>query len=89
MVSPELDHVRRAQNSPVAMRSEALDWLNQCFVRHGPGRGSARAEDAQGTPTQRHISPSILSKCRSKGVPGCRSCAASVKFDRSNTLEII
>ena len=24
------------------------------------GRGSARAEDAQGTPTQSHISPSIL-----------------------------
>ena len=24
------------------------------------GRGAARAEDAQGTPTQRHISPSIL-----------------------------
>jgi len=25
-----------------------------------PGRGAARAEDAQGTPTQSHISPSIL-----------------------------
>ena len=25
-----------------------------------PRRGAARAEDAQGTPTQRHISPSIL-----------------------------
>ena len=25
------------------------------------GRGAARAEDAQGTPTQSHISPSILS----------------------------
>jgi len=24
------------------------------------GRGTARAEDAQGTPTQSHISPSIL-----------------------------
>jgi len=24
------------------------------------GRGAARAEDAQGTPTQSHISPSIL-----------------------------
>ena len=29
-------------------------WL-VCF-----GRGTTRAEDAQGTPTQRHISPSIL-----------------------------
>ena len=26
----------------------------------GSGRGTARAEDAQGTPTQSHISPSIL-----------------------------
>ena len=26
----------------------------------GSGSGSARAEDAQGTPTQSHISPSIL-----------------------------
>jgi len=29
-----------------------VGWLN--------GRGTARAEDAQGTPTQSHISPSIL-----------------------------
>jgi len=27
---------------------------------HDSGRGTARAEDAQGTPTQSHISPSIL-----------------------------
>ena len=27
---------------------------------HMPGRGTARAEDAQGTLTQSHISPSIL-----------------------------
>jgi len=27
---------------------------------HSSGRGAARAEDAQGTPTQSHISPSIL-----------------------------
>ena len=26
----------------------------------GSGRGAARAEDAQGTPTQSHVSPSIL-----------------------------
>ena len=31
-----------------------VGWLN------GSGRGTARAEDAQGTPTQSHISPSIL-----------------------------
>jgi len=29
-----------------------VGWLN--------GRGTTRAEDAQGTPTQSHISPSIL-----------------------------
>ena len=27
---------------------------------HGERRGAARAEDAQGTPAQSHISPSIL-----------------------------
>ena len=27
---------------------------------NGSGRGSVRAEDAQGTPTQSHISPSIF-----------------------------
>ena len=29
-------------------------------LRVSSGRGAARAEDAQGTPTQSHISPSIL-----------------------------
>ena len=33
-----------------------VGWLNGFFT----GRGSARAEDAQETPTQSHISPSIL-----------------------------
>ena len=32
-----------------------VGWLNGVV-----GRGTARAEDAQGTPTQSHISPSIL-----------------------------
>jgi len=31
-----------------------------CIDRHLSGRGTARAEDAQGTPTQSHTSPSIL-----------------------------
>ena len=30
------------------------------ILRGGSGRGTTRAEDAQGTPTQSHISPSIL-----------------------------
>ena len=37
------------------MIDSGLGWLN----RYLSGRGSARAEDAQGTPTQSHISPSI------------------------------
>ena len=38
-------------------------WIVQRLmgrVDHDSGRGAARAEDAQGTPTQSHISPSIL-----------------------------
>jgi len=35
-----------------------VGWLN--------GRGTARAEDAQGTPSQSHISPSILTSVRWK-----------------------
>ena len=30
------------------------------LIDSGSGRGTARAEDAQGAPTQSHISPSIL-----------------------------
>jgi len=30
------------------------------MIDSGSGRGAARAKDAQGTPTQSHISPSIL-----------------------------
>ena len=42
-----------------------LQWVTQPADRSGTspgvsGRGSARAEDAQGTPPQSHISPSIL-----------------------------
>jgi len=35
-----------------------VDWLHG--FSFGSGRGTTRAEDAQGTPTQSHISPSIL-----------------------------
>ena len=34
-----------------------VGWLNSWDLS---GRGTTRAEDAQGTPTQSHISPSIL-----------------------------
>jgi len=39
-----------------------VGWLNgfSSITSTGAGRGTARAEDAQGTPTQSHISPSIL-----------------------------
>jgi len=41
----------RMRPSPAFMKRE-LNYIS--------GRGTARAEDAQGTPTQSHISPSIL-----------------------------
>ena len=51
---------------PVTLESPGVDsgpgfqvkTLN--IHRAGSGRGAARAEDAEGTPTQSHISPSIL-----------------------------
>ena len=43
---------------------------------HSSGRGTTRAEDAQGTPTQSHISPSILvyeeNRCLSQAEAGAR-----------------
>ena len=36
-----------------------VGWLNGSFIT-STGRGAARAEVAQGTPAQSHISPSIL-----------------------------
>jgi len=33
-----------------------VGWLNEVFG----GRGTARVEDAHGTPTQSHVSPNIL-----------------------------
>ena len=50
---PVLPHVGLYQARPVTMRDRLrVGWLN--------GRGAARAEDAQGTPTQSHMSPSLL-----------------------------
>jgi len=37
-----------------------VEMLVSIRDRHRAGRGTTRAEDAQGTPTQSHISPSIL-----------------------------
>ena len=36
------------------------DPITESHSRDLSGRGAARTEDAQGTPTQRHISPSVL-----------------------------
>jgi len=44
---------------PLRLESPALGH-SALFRSSVPGRGAARAEDAQGTPTQSHISPSIL-----------------------------
>ena len=42
-----------SRQSPVTGQSGVIERLRVCS-------GSARAEDAQGTPTQSHISPSLL-----------------------------
>ena len=46
------------------------------------GRGAARAEDAQGTPTQSHISPRILS-VRTKMKAGDKVCLKSACLTQS------
>ena len=51
-----------------------VGWLNG-FSFITSGRGAARAEDAQGTPTQSHISPSILV------YEDNRPCSWSLKLD--------
>ena len=38
----------------------STDFHSSHPQEHEPGRGAARAEDAEGTPTQSHVSPSIL-----------------------------
>ena len=38
----------------------SLNLADRLGVVGSSGRGAARAEDAEGTPTQIHISPSIL-----------------------------
>ena len=52
--------------------------------RERPGRGAARAEDAQETPTQSHISPSILvyQDCQIRGEKAVRhsSCTELVQL---------
>jgi hypothetical protein len=49
-------HIRQSRpDSGLDFQVKVLDSL-----RVGFGMGAARAEDAQGTPTQSHISPSIL-----------------------------
>ena len=42
---------------PGTIRDKNLDRLRVGYLS---GRGAARAEDAQGTPSQSHISPSTL-----------------------------
>ena len=55
------------------------------------GRGTTRAEDAQGTPTQSHISPSILVYEENAvfGCDGCGSLCFTVHHDAvATSLEI-
>ena len=44
----------------ICVRDSRLTRRGTTHSRDLSGRGAARAEDAQGTPTQSHISPSIL-----------------------------
>ena len=63
-------------------------------LRLGAGRGAARAENDQGTPTQSHVSPSMLaceerqtwklSSCASRGTPHNRNPAISQQYDTIN-----
>ena len=50
----------KEQNLPVCFRYESVNFWRVIDSGLVSGRGTTRAEDAQGTPTQSHISPSIL-----------------------------
>jgi len=52
------------------------------------GRGAARAEDAQGTPTQSHISPSILVYEDYKGRRGTSASVVSSGAGQSRTRNL-
>ena len=47
-------------NTTAPIPTDLERMLGDDRPRVGSGRGTTRAEDAQGTPTQSHISPSIL-----------------------------
>jgi len=55
----ELDLAGTTPNPAPAARTPKSDTLGSKHLCLS-GRGTTRAEDAQGTPTQSHISPSIL-----------------------------
>ena len=51
---------RHVQASPTVVTAAYGDQHDSSHRSYFSGRGTTRAEDAQGTPTQSHISPSIL-----------------------------
>ena len=60
-IRPSIFAVRAVnQGMKVAGLVGSTDFRSSHPQGHVPGRGAARAEDAQGTPTQSDISPSIL-----------------------------
>ena len=53
------DFSPKRADTPIALRDcQDRGTLEQLLI--DSGKGTTRAEDAQGTPAQRHISPSIL-----------------------------
>ena len=75
---PKVDGVvPRTQNVNLRIVYDRLrvGWLNEF------GRGAARAEDAQGTPTQSHISPSILVYEENPAMSTCESTRVTQRED--------
>ena len=58
---------RGRDNPPRAFRARLVIDPGSTRSWNLSGRGTTRAEDAQGTPTQRHISPSVLENLRVSG----------------------
>ena len=72
---------------------ERVETLNHDgnIIRNHFGRGAARAEDVQGTPTQSHISQSILvyEDIPLKGVPTWRGRTHAAFFEKRSRSYLI
>jgi len=60
-LSSELEQISHSRpDSGLGLRHFQYEILPSCSLLDRLGRGTTRANDAQGTPTQSHISPRIL-----------------------------